>query len=92
LLRVAVLTHCTNMLDFYFFGFLLQLDPLFEGYDLSRVRTELGPHQRDSLLNASQLVLSPGIPLTQPDVAAAIQHVSTTTAHCVCCNQFFSFL
>jgi UDP-N-acetylmuramoylalanine-D-glutamate ligase len=52
----------------------LEQDPLFEGYDLSRVRTELGPHQRDSLLNASQLVLSPGIPLTQPDVAAAIQH------------------
>lgn len=51
----------------------LEEDPAFEGYDLSRVRTEVGPHKKDTLLNATQLVISPGIPLTQPDIAAAIQ-------------------
>lgn len=58
---------------------ILQEDPAFEGYDLSRVRTEVGPHKKDTLLNATQLVISPGIPLTQPDIAAAIQAVSITT-------------
>lgn len=59
----------------------MQEDPAFEGYDLSRVRTEVGPHKKDTLLNATQLVISPGIPLTQPDIAAAIQAVSITTYH-----------
>jgi len=53
-----------------------QEDSAFEGYDLKRVRTELGPHKRETLLKASQLVLSPGVPLTQADIAAAIQAVS----------------
>ena len=53
-----------------------QEDSAFEGYDLKRVQTELGPHKRETLLKASRLVLSPGVPLTQPDIAAAIQAVS----------------
>lgn len=53
-----------------------QEDSTFEGYDLKRVHTELGPHKRETLLKASQLVLSPGVPLTQADIAAAIQAVS----------------
>jgi len=36
------------------------------------VRLELGPHRRDTFLGADLLLLSPGVPLTQPDVAAAI--------------------
>lgn len=35
------------------------------------VRLELGHHRRDTFLGADLLVVSPGIPLTQPDVAAA---------------------
>ena len=54
----------------------LQEDSAFEGYDLTRVRTELGPHKRETLLKASQLVLSPGVPLMQTDIVAAIQAVS----------------
>lgn len=55
---------------------MLQEDATFEGCDLTRVHTELGPHNRETLLTASQLVISPGIPLTQTDIAAAIQSVS----------------
>ncbi|KAG0581208.1 hypothetical protein KC19_4G232500 [Ceratodon purpureus] len=51
----------------------LEEDSAFEGYDLKRVHTELGPHKRETLLKASQLVLSPGVPLAQSDIAAAIQ-------------------
>uniref|UniRef100_A0A7I4EYU4 UDP-N-acetylmuramoyl-L-alanyl-D-glutamate synthetase n=1 Tax=Physcomitrium patens TaxID=3218 RepID=A0A7I4EYU4_PHYPA len=51
----------------------LEEDSGFEGYDLNRVQTELGPHKRETLLKASQLVLSPGVPVTHPDIAAAIQ-------------------
>lgn len=36
-----------------------------------RVRTELGPHRRATFLAAHTLVLSPGVPPTQADVAAA---------------------
>ncbi|KAG6552008.1 hypothetical protein Mapa_006314 [Marchantia paleacea] len=40
---------------------------------VSRLRTELGPHNRETLFGASQLVLSPGVSASQPDIAAAIQ-------------------
>ena len=36
------------------------------------VRLELGPHRRETLLEADLVVASPGIPLTQPDLAAAL--------------------
>ncbi|KAG0594397.1 hypothetical protein M758_UG074000 [Ceratodon purpureus] len=51
----------------------LEEDSAFEGYDLKRVHTELGPHKRETLLKALQLVLSHGVPLSQSDIAAAIQ-------------------
>ncbi len=35
------------------------------------VELELGPHRRDTFLSADLLVLSPGVPATQPDVVAA---------------------
>eukprot|EP00898_Chlorokybus_atmophyticus_P004620 jgi/Chlat1/5159/Chrsp33S00391 len=56
----------------------LQDDPLFRDADLSRVRTELGGGyaQRETLLSASRLVLSPGVPPYQPDVAAAVVKAS----------------
>ncbi|OAE34853.1 hypothetical protein AXG93_2528s2220 [Marchantia polymorpha subsp. ruderalis] len=40
---------------------------------VSRLRTEFGPHNRETLFGASQLVLSPGVSASQPDIAAAIQ-------------------
>ncbi|MCO4747449.1 MAG: UDP-N-acetylmuramoyl-L-alanine--D-glutamate ligase [Proteobacteria bacterium] len=38
------------------------------------VRLELGPHRRDTLLEADLVVVSPGIPSTQADVRAAYEH------------------
>jgi UDP-N-acetylmuramoylalanine--D-glutamate ligase len=38
---------------------------------LPGVELELGPHRRETLLNATRIVVSPGVPATQPDVAAA---------------------
>ena len=54
----------------------LQEDAAFEGYDLKRVHTELGDHKLETLMKATQLVLSPGVPLTQSAISAAIQAVS----------------
>ena len=36
------------------------------------VRLELGPHRRETLLEADLVVTSPGVPLSQPDLAAAL--------------------
>ncbi|KAL2610887.1 hypothetical protein R1flu_022579 [Riccia fluitans] len=41
--------------------------------DVRRLRTEIGPHSKETLFGASQLVLSPGVSASQPDIAAAIQ-------------------
>lgn len=35
------------------------------------VRLEIGPHNRDTFLGADLIVVSPGVPATQPDLAAA---------------------
>ncbi|CAM6100244.1 unnamed protein product [Calypogeia fissa] len=39
----------------------------------TRLRIELGPHKRETLHEASQLVLSPGVSAAQSDIASAIQ-------------------
>lgn len=36
------------------------------------VRLELGPHRRQTFLDADRIVVSPGIPSTQPDLSAAL--------------------
>eukprot|EP00899_Mesostigma_viride_P025833 jgi/Mesvir1/6434/Mv19519-RA.1 len=51
----------------------LEKDSAFANLDLSRVRTELGPHDRATIMSATRLVLSPGVPPKQPDIAAALQ-------------------
>lgn len=35
------------------------------------VRLELGPHRRETFLEADRIVVSPGVPSTQPDIVAA---------------------
>lgn len=37
------------------------------------VELQLGPHRRETFLEADLIVVSPGIPLTQPDLVAAMQ-------------------
>ncbi|KAJ7560872.1 hypothetical protein O6H91_03G003600 [Diphasiastrum complanatum] len=52
----------------------LEMDPGFGGQDLSRLKTELGPHQRKTFFEASKLVVSPGVPVSQPIVSDAIKN------------------
>ncbi|GBG67538.1 hypothetical protein CBR_g669 [Chara braunii] len=47
-------------------------ETLFKSEDAGRLRTELGSHPRDAFLDASMVVLSPGVPLSEPTIAEAI--------------------
>ena len=55
-------------------GPALESDPeLMPHIQKGHLRLMLGPqHDRGTILSSSVLVLSPGVPLTQPDVAAAL--------------------
>ena len=44
------------------------------------VRLELGPHRRETLLGADLVVVSPGVPATQPDLVAAAATFSLADA------------
>ncbi|EFJ37622.1 hypothetical protein SELMODRAFT_229823 [Selaginella moellendorffii] len=50
----------------------LKEDPAFHGYEMDRVSTELGPHQLETFLSASRIVVSPGVPLSEPILAYAM--------------------
>ncbi|KAK3261180.1 hypothetical protein CYMTET_29900 [Cymbomonas tetramitiformis] len=49
----------------------LEDDPHLAHVKPDRLRTELGQHARATFMQADLMVLSPGVPLTQVDVAAA---------------------
>eukprot|EP00850_Spirogloea_muscicola_P003153 SM000012S25415 [mRNA] locus=s12:972364:975083:- [translate_table: standard] len=51
----------------------LEEHPDLAGFDAARVQTVAGPHCAATLASASLIVLSPGVPVAQPDVAAAIR-------------------
>ncbi len=43
-------------------------NPVFDGVDV-----QLGPHRRETFLEAERIVVSPGVPPTLPDLVAAVQ-------------------
>lgn len=49
----------------------LEDDPSFANIDKARLKTELGPHRTEIFREASRIVLSPGVPAAQPDIARA---------------------
>lgn len=51
----------------------LEHDPLFRGYDITKLKTELGPFNMQLLYNADRVVVSPGISSEKYNLTALMQ-------------------
>lgn len=58
---------------------VLGIDLRVEHEPIEGVRIEGGPHRREWFEEADEIIVSPGIPLTQPDLAWAIAHGKAVT-------------